>query len=52
MQRKHLVILGDLNSDLNLKGKNKDKDEPYYRRKISGILKHYDLYNIITDLQE
>ena len=26
MKRKHLVMLGDLNSDLNLKGKNKDKE--------------------------
>ena len=48
MKRKHLVILRDLNSDLNLKGKNKDKEESYYGRKISGILKHYNLYNIIN----
>ena len=48
MKRKHLVILRDLNSDLNLKGKNKDKEESYYGRKLSGILKHYNLYNIIN----
>ena len=44
----HLGILGDLNSDLNLKGKNKDKEVSYYGRKLSGILKHYNLYNIIN----
>ena len=48
MTRKHLVILGDLNSDLNLKGKNKDKEESYYGGKLSGILNHYNLYNIIN----
>ena len=48
MKRKYLVILGDLNSDLNLKGKNKDKKESHYGRKPSGILKHYNLYNIIN----
>ena len=48
MKRKHLVILGDLNSDLKLKGKNKDKEESYYGRKLSGILKRYNLYNIIN----
>ena len=48
MKRKHLVILGDLNSDLNLKCKNKDKEESYYDRKLSGRLKHYNLYNIIN----
>ena len=48
MKRKHPVILGDLNSDLNLKGKSKDEEESYYGRKLSGILKHYNLYNIIN----
>ena len=47
-KRKHLVILVDLSSDLNLKGKNKDKEESYYGRKLSGILKHYNLHNIIN----
>eukprot|EP00794_Sanderia_malayensis_P000634 gene634-1302_t len=48
MNRKHLVIMGDLNSDLNIKGKNKDKEYSYFGKKLSAILKQQNLYNIIN----
>ena len=31
-----------------MKGKNKDKEESYYGRKLPGILKHYNLCNMIN----
>ena len=46
MKRKNIVILGDLNSDLLMKGKS--KEYKYLGRRLLKILNLYDLKNVIN----
>ena len=46
MKRKNIVILGDLNSDLLMKGKS--KEDTYLGRRLLKILNPYGLKNVIN----
>ena len=46
LKRLNVIILGDFNSDLYMKGKS--KDDTYYGRRLLKVLNRYGLKNIIT----
>ena len=47
MKRKHIILLGDFNCDLTLKGNS--QEEAYLGRRIKRIIHSFDLKNIVKD---
>ena len=47
MKRKHIILLGDFNCDLTLKGNS--QDEAYLGRRMKRIMNSFDLKNIVKD---